>query len=278
MNQQRTVKRLIETRAARDGAGVSIRRIAGTTDLDPFLMLDEFGSDDPNDYIAGFPEHPHRGFETVTYMLAGHMEHRDSVGNHGRLGPGDVQWMTAGRGILHSEMPLQEEGLMRGFQLWVNLPGREKMRAPRYQEIPSADIPTVREAGATVKVIAGTYAGVEGAVRDIPTRPDYLDIHLDADASVTQTPEEGHTALVYVYEGQVSVGEGALDSVPAGRAAVLSAAGEVRLTAVDGPARALLLAGRPLKEPVVQHGPFVMNTREEIQQAIEDFQAGRLTA
>jgi len=252
--------------------------VAGMEQLDPFLMLDEFGSDDPDDYIAGFPEHPHRGFETVTYMLDGYMEHRDSVGNHGRLGPGDVQWMTAGRGIVHSEMPLQEAGLMRGFQLWVNLPARDKMTAPRYQEIASASIPEVREPGVTVKVIAGEHGGVEGAVGEIATNPTYLDIHLDAGARVVQTPEAGHTALVYVYEGQVSIGDDSPATVAAGRAAVLSSAGDVRITALEGPARALLLAGRPLGEPVVQYGPFVMNTREEIEQAIADFQGGRLTA
>jgi len=278
MSEQRVVTRLIETRATRDGAGVNIRRIAGASDLDPFLMLDEFGSDDPDDYIAGFPEHPHRGFETVTYMLAGHMEHRDSVGNHGRLGPGDVQWMTAGRGILHSEMPLQEAGLMRGFQLWVNLPARDKMTAPRYQEISAASIPAVQAPGATVKIIAGEFADVAGAVQDIATNPTYLDIGLDEGAHVAPVLVDGHTAVVYVYEGEVTIGEGSLANVPAGRAAVLSSVGEVHVTAVGGPARALLLAGRPLREPVVQHGPFVMNTREEIVQAIEDFHTGRLTA
>lgn len=278
MDEQRTVKRLVETRSTRDGAGVDIRRIAGDDDMDPFLMLDEFGSDDPDDYIAGFPEHPHRGFETVTYMLAGYMEHRDSVGNHGRLGPGDVQWMTAGRGILHSEMPLQENGLMRGFQLWVNLPSGYKMTAPRYQEIASESVPQVQVSGVTVRVIAGEYQGVEGAVKDIVTKPTYLDIHLEDGASATQGLEDGQTALVYVYDGLLAIGGDDRVHVASGHGAVLSDSGPLTLTAVGGAARALLLAGRPLREPVVQYGPFVMNTREEILQALEDVRAGRLTA
>lgn len=276
MDQHRSVKRVIETRPTRDGAGVHIRRIAGARDMDPFLMLDEFGSDDPDDYIAGFPEHPHRGFETVTYMLAGYMEHRDSVGNHGRLGPGDVQWMTAGKGILHSEMPLQEDGLMRGFQLWVNLPSAHKMTAPRYQEIASDSIPQVQEPGTSVRVIAGEYQGVEGAVRDIVTKPTYLDIHLEDNAGVAQRIEAGHSALVYVYEGLIVIGQDERVHVASGHAAVLSDSGQARLTAVGGSARALLLAAQPLREPVVQYGPFVMNTREEIHQAMEDFEGGRL--
>jgi len=278
MTTMRTIQRLIDTQAVRDGAGVNIRRIAGSPETDPFLMLDEFGSDDPSDYIAGFPEHPHRGFETVTYMLAGHMEHHDSVGNHGRLGPGDVQWMTAGRGIIHSEMPLQEEGLMRGFQLWVNLPSEEKMRAPRYQEIASAEIPLVEEGGVSVKVIAGVHAGVVGAVEDIPTSPTYLDLRLDAGAAVQQSTKQGHTAMVYVYEGQALIGGEANATVSAGCAAVLSSSGEIRISAAGRATRALLLSARPLGEPVVQYGPFVMNSREEIEQAIADFQAGRFAS
>lgn len=277
MHEQRTVKRVIATRPARDGAGVNIRRIAGASDMDPFLMLDEFGSDNPDDYIAGFPEHPHRGFETVTYMLAGYMEHRDSVGNHGRLGPGDVQWMTAGKGILHSEMPLQEQGLMRGFQLWVNLPAAHKMTAPRYQEIARDSIPRVQEADLSVRVIAGEFQGLAGAVRDVATKPTYLDIHLEDDARTFHDPEEGYTVFVYVYEGLVVLGEDERVHVASGHGALLSESGAVTLTAVGGPARVLLLAAQPLREPVVQYGPFVMNTREEIHQAFEDFEAGRLT-
>ncbi len=275
MTQQRTIERIIETRPVRDGAGVNIRRIGGAGDMDPFLMLDEFGSDDPNDYIAGFPVHPHRGFETVTYMLDGYMEHRDSVGNHGRLGPGDVQWMTAGKGILHSEMPLQEDGLMRGFQLWVNLPSEHKMTPPRYQEIASSAIPLVSGDDADVRVIAGQYGGVAGAVQGIATNPTYLDIRLQDEARVSQSLEDGQTSFVYVYEGLVTVGTGESQYVASGHGAVLSSNGEVTVGAVGGPARLLLLAARPIGEPVVQHGPFVMNTREEILTALKDFQSGR---
>ncbi|MCP5156249.1 MAG: pirin family protein [Ectothiorhodospiraceae bacterium] len=268
----RAVRRVVATRPARDGAGVDIRRIAGDPDLDPFLMLDEFGSDDPEGYIAGFPEHPHRGFETVTYMLAGYMEHRDSTGRQGRLGPGDVQWMTAGRGIVHSEMPMQASGRMRGFQLWVNLPAREKMGPPRYQEYAASAIPEVAGDGWRARVIAGTCRGTTGAVSGIATSPTYLDVALASGHAFQQPVDDGHSALVYVYDGEVTIGEA---RVPAGQAAVLTATGQVRVAA-DADASMLVLAGRPLGEPVVQYGPFVMNTREEIQQALDDYRAGRI--
>jgi redox-sensitive bicupin YhaK (pirin superfamily) len=268
------VRRRILTRPARDGAGVNIRRIAGETDLDPFLMLDEFGSDDPDDYLAGFPEHPHRGFETVTYMLAGHMEHRDSVGNHGRIGPGDVQWMTAGRGIVHSEMPAQEAGLMHGFQLWVNLPARDKMIAPRYQEIADGDIPRAPAQDGTVKVIAGEHAGVCGAVTGIATAPTYLDARLERDGVLVRPLDEGHTTLVYVYDGAAAIGRA--HELRAGEMAILDGAGALHAMAVDGAVGLLVLAARPLREPVTQYGPFVMTTSEEIEQAIRDYQSGRL--
>lgn len=276
-DEYRSVEQIIPSRSVTDGAGVSIRRIADSTQLDPFLMLDEFGSDDPDDYIAGFPEHPHRGFETVTYMLAGYMEHRDSAGNQGRLGPGSVQWMTAGRGILHSEMPLQEDGLMRGFQLWVNLPAKDKMKAPRYQELGADEVPVVEHDGTTVKIVAGSYREVLGAVNGIATDPTYLDVSLRPSAAFEHALPDDHTTFVYVFEGQVAIGDVLTrTSVETGCAAVLSRKGAVRVAPDGGTARFLLLAGRPIREPVVQQGPFVMNTRIEIEQAIQDYQSGRL--
>jgi redox-sensitive bicupin YhaK (pirin superfamily) len=262
---------------ASDGAGVKLNRVIGQPalqDLDPFLMLDEFGSDDPKAYIAGFPSHPHRGFETVTYMLAGRMRHRDNKGNEGLLTAGSVQWMTAGRGILHSEMPEQEEGLMQGFQLWLNLPARDKMTAPRYQDIPPERIPVVEAAaGASVKVIAGELAGVRGPVDAGATEPVYLDVRLQPGAAFVAPLPAGHNAFVYVYEGHAEVGEPA-QRLERGRIGVLSAGEGVRLASAEG-ARLILAAGKPLGEPVAKYGPFVMNTADELRQAVADFQAGR---
>jgi redox-sensitive bicupin YhaK (pirin superfamily) len=247
--------------------------------LDPFLMLDAFGSDDADDYIAGFPDHPHRGFETVTYMIAGRMRHRDSAGHEGLLQNGGVQWMTAGRGVVHSELPEQEEGRMEGFQLWLNLPGSDKMRPPGYRDIPSAEIPEVRREGATVRVIAGESQGVAGAVQRAHTEPLYLDLHLDAGATFEQPIPAGHNAFVYVYRGDVEIGDaGAATGVPVQRMAILANGTDrdgVRLQAGPAGARALLIAGRPLNEPIAQYGPFVMNTQAEIFQAVEDFREGR---
>ena len=280
----RSVQRVIESVATSDGAGVKLRRSVGSSQFlrhDPFLMLDEFYSDNPDDYIAGFPSHPHRGFETVTYMLDGHMRHEDSVGNRGDLGPGDVQWMSAARGIIHSEMPQQSEGRMRGFQLWINLPANEKMKDPGYRDIPSDQIPTVDlDNGGQVRVIAGTFAqqGSEtaGAVGGLTTDPLYLDVRLPA-GGVFETPiTPGYNAFLYLYEGDASVGDDgrALDHRSAG---LLSDGDSVRVQASDAEARFLLLAAKPLGEPVVQYGPFVMNTREEIEQAVRDYQSGKLT-
>jgi redox-sensitive bicupin YhaK (pirin superfamily) len=261
--------------AASDGAGVKLNRVIGQPalpDLDPFLMLDEFGSDDPTAYIAGFPDHPHRGFETVTYMLAGRMRHRDNKGNEGLLTAGSVQWMTAGRGIVHSEMPEQEQGLIWGFQLWVNLPAADKMTAPRYQDIPPADIPVVATPnGARVKVIAGQFDGVQGPVQGVTTAPVYLDVELPANTTVDLDLPRDHAGFVYVYEGALSAPE----AVARGELAVLSPGPHLTLAAADAPTRALVVAGRPLKERVVKYGPFVMNSEAEIVQAVEDFQAGR---
>lgn len=287
----RKVTRIVHGMPTSDGAGVKLTRVIGQPqmpDLDPFLMLDEFGTDDPGDYIAGFPEHPHRGFETVTYMLDGRMRHRDNHGHEGILVPGSVQWMTAGRGIVHSEMPEQQEGRMRGFQLWINLPSRDKLTAPKYQEYGPEKIPQAAlDGGARVKVIAGHVAGVSGPIVQPATDPIYLDISLDAGAEFAHELPQGHAAFLYVYEGAMRVGEGgAAATVGAHELAVLGDGDRVQLEGRHGasgerganghaPSRAILVAGRPLKEPVAKYGPFVMNTREELEKAFEDYQRGR---
>jgi redox-sensitive bicupin YhaK (pirin superfamily) len=258
-----------------DGAGVRLRRVIGQpglSELDPFLMLDEFGTDAPADYIAGFPEHPHRGFETVTYMLDGRMRHRDNHGHEGVLVPGSVQWMTAGRGIVHSEMPEQQEGRMRGFQLWLNLPARDKMTEPRYQEFGPERIPVATPApGVSIKVIAGEVGSVKGPISQPATDPTYLDVGLDPGAQYVHTLPEQHSAFMYVFEGAVKAGS---TVVSAGQMAVLGEGAEVRLTG-EKASRAILVAGRPLHEPVARYGPFVMNSREQLIQAVEDFQNGK---
>ncbi|TAL26751.1 MAG: pirin family protein [Aquabacterium sp.] len=282
--QPRGVERQVQGVPTSDGAGVKLTRVLThqlQRRLDPFLMLDAFGTDNPDDYIGGFPDHPHRGFETVTYMIAGRMRHRDSAGNEGLLSNGGVQWMTAGRGIVHSELPEQESGAMEGFQLWLNLPAKDKMTAPGYRDIQSADIPEfTTDAGVQVRVIAGASHGVAGAVQREHTEPLYLDLHLPAGAAFEQALPEGHNAFVYVYRGALRIGG---QEVAAQRMAVLEPGAPldghahfdgVRLQA-EGDTRALLIAGRPLNEPIAQYGPFVMNTNAEIFQAVEDFRAGR---
>lgn len=264
-----------------DGAGVRMTRVIGTPALDhfdPFLLLDEFRSDDPNDYIAGFPDHPHRGFETVTYMLAGRMKHGDNQGNTGLLGPGSVQWMTAGRGIVHSEMPQQEDGLMWGFQLWVNLPASDKMTTPRYQDLQGDQIPEAAVAdGVNARIIAGELAGVAGAVTKVATEPVYFDLHFEAGASMTVPLPELHNAFLYVYEGQMIVGDDAeATTVERGELALLSQGESLALRAGSSASRLIVVAGRPLGEPIARYGPFVMNTQDEIQQAFLDYQAGKL--
>jgi redox-sensitive bicupin YhaK (pirin superfamily) len=272
----RPVNRRLRGQAASDGAGVRLTRVIGTpqlADLDPFLMLDEFGSDKPGDYLAGFPSHPHRGFETVTYMLDGRMRHKDNHGNEGLLTPGSVQWMTAGRGIVHSEMPEQEQGLMRGFQLWVNLPAKDKLCAPQYQEFGADRIPEARPAdGVRVKVIAGRVGEVEGPVRQPATDPVYLDVALDAGAAFGHALPPGHNAFAYVYEGAVDPGDG---EVAMKGDLLVFGAGEAVRFAAKGNARLIVVAGRPLREPVAKYGPFVMNTKEELMQAFVDYQEGR---
>jgi quercetin 2,3-dioxygenase len=276
---EREVLRQVAGEATSDGAGVRLFRVIGgpaLPDLDPFLLLDEFVSDDPHDYIAGFPEHPHRGFETVTYMLAGRMRHADNQGNRGLLEAGSVQWMTAGRGILHSEMPEQEQGLMWGFQLWVNLPAAEKLGPPRYQDIPAAAIPaTVPAAGVRLRIVAGTVGGVTGPVAGVAAQPLYLDIELAGGAGHVLHLPAAHNAFAYCYDGELEVGADAPVAVPRRRLGVLSPGGRLTLRGGRDGARAIVVAGRPFGEPVARYGPFVMNTREEILQAVDDFRSGR---
>ena len=275
----RTLQKVIPSIPASDGAGVQLRRSLGASQLarhDPFLMLDEFYSDDPNDYLAGFPSHPHRGFETVTYMLDGHMQHKDSGGNTGDLGPGDVQWMTAARGLIHSEMPQQTEGRMRGFQLWLNLPAKEKMQPPAYRDIAAREIPSVAIDGGAVKVIAGRFGGTQGAVHGGTTDAHYWDVQLEPGAAFEGALPADHAAFLYAYEGEAFVGDDK-KPLPHRAAGLLSSGDTLRLVAGGSGARVLVLAGKPIGEPVVQYGPFVMNSREEIEQAIADYQAGEFT-
>ena len=285
----RRLLRAIAAQRTSDGAGVSLWRSLGQSPfarLDPFLMLDEFGSDKPGEYIKGFPPHPHRGFQTVTYMLAGHMLHEDHLGNRGHLRAGDVQWMNAGRGIIHSEMPQQESGLMRGFQLWINLPARDKMSPAGYQDIPAASLPVVEDgSGLRAVVVAGEWthggARVTGPVAGLATQPLFVDLALPAGAALSLPLPATHNAFVYVYEGSLTLpaaGGGSAD-LPARHAGVLGEGAGVEAVAGGAGgagARCLLLAARPIGEPVVQYGPFVMNTREEIEQAVRDYQTGRL--
>jgi len=277
VTKPRAVERVIAGQPTSDGAGVKLTRVLTQPlqrRLDPFLMLDAFGTDDPKDYIAGFPNHPHRGFETVTYMIAGRMRHRDNAGHEGLLTNGSVQWMTAGRGIVHSELPEQEDGRMEGFQLWLNLPAKDKLRTPWYRDIATEEIPEVTTGeGVKVRVIAGASHGVEGAMQREVTEPLYLDIELAAGASFAQAIPAGHNAFLYVYRGGVQV-EGT--DVPVQRMAILDNNGGdgVRFTA-PAASRVLLIAGKPLNEPIAQYGPFVMNSNEEIFQAVQDYQNGR---
>lgn len=280
----RRVTRLIAAKPATDGAGVRMKRLQGMPDLrsfDPFLMLDEFKSDDPTAYIGGFPDHPHRGFETVTYLLAGRMRHSDNHGHRGSSGPGGVQWMTAGRGIVHSEMPEQENGLLWGFQLWLNLPATEKMVEAGYRDISAEEIPAIELApGVTGKLIAGHFAETEGpgrAAGAAKTAPVYLDLRLAPGAAVSLPLPESHAGFVYVYDGEAAIGgAGETEAVGAGRLAALSDGASL---AIANPAasetRLLLLAGQRLGEPIVQYGPFVMNSEAEIHAAIDDYRAGR---
>ena len=282
VTQPRAVERVIAGQPTSDGAGVKLTRVLTQPlqrRLDPFLMLDAFGTDNPQDYIGGFPDHPHRGFETVTYMIAGRMRHRDSAGHEGLLSNGGVQWMTAGRGVVHSELPEQEDGRMEGFQLWLNLAAKDKMRAPWYRDIQSAEIPEFTTAeGVKVRAIAGRSHGVAGAMQREVTEPTYLDLELPAGASFAHALPASHNAFVYVYRGALTIGE---TEVPVQRMAILANRGQTDGGEADGvvlkareATRALLIAGKPLGEPIAQYGPFVMNTNDEIFQAVKDFQSG----
>ncbi|HUJ01178.1 MAG TPA: pirin family protein [Usitatibacter sp.] len=279
--RSRAVERVMAGVPTSDGAGVKLTRVLTQPlqrRLDPFLMLDAFGTDDPEDYIAGFPDHPHRGFETVTYMIAGRMRHRDSAGHEGLLQNGGVQWMTAGRGVVHSELPEQEQGRMEGFQLWLNLPARDKMRAPWYRDFQAADIPVATTPeGVTVRIIAGESHGVKGAMQREVTEPLYLDLEIPEGARFAQPIAAGHNAFVYVYRGELGI-EGT--AVAAQRMALLANAPDADgvILHATKPSRALLIAGRPLREPIAQYGPFVMNTEGEIRRAILDYQAGLFTS
>lgn len=280
MTQYRKLAGQTEGVAASDGAGVKMRRLIGhhtVEALDPFLMLDHFHSDNPDDYIAGFPSHPHRGFETVTYMMAGRMRHKDNKGHEGVIEPGGVQWMTAAGGIVHSEMPEQEDGLMSGFQLWINLPRDEKMKPAGYQEFSPDHIPVDSREGAELRVVTGTTSrGVSGPVTDVATDPFFAEIRLQPNATLEESLPEGHTVMLAVYDGQiVTEGEKGDEAIAKGRLGVFGPGQAVKLTAGAEGATALLIAGKPIGEPVAWGGPFVMNSEGEVRQAALDFQQGR---
>jgi len=273
MDKKRVINRLIAGQSTTDGAGVNLTRIIGSPELnmlDPFLLLDEFGSDNPDDYIAGFPPHPHRGFETITYMLNGKWQHKDSAGNEGKLGDGSVQWMTAGRGIIHSEMPIQTDGLARGFQLWLNLPKVKKMIEPAYQDIESEQIPSVESEAGKIKVISGKYNGVVGPGKS-HTPVLILDIQMNENSESSIPVEDGWNAFGFVYDGEVRAGE----TISKGQLAVFEKEGMVYLKSGDVKAGIYFAAGEPLNEPIARGGPFVMNTRGEILQAFSDYEAGK---
>jgi redox-sensitive bicupin YhaK (pirin superfamily) len=279
-SEARKIQRLITGMPATDGAGVKLVRVIGQPalmELDPFLLLDAFRSDNPDDYIAGFPPHPHRGFETVTYLLEGRMRHKDNAGNEGVIEPGGIQWMTAGKGIVHSEMPEQENGRLEGFQLWVNLPAAHKMAEPLYQEHSANRIPTETRPATSIKVISGkTSKGTTGPITQPLTDPLYLDVSLEASTNFNEPLPVGHNAFVYVIQGSVNLGngKGETSAVSRDQLAVLGQGDCVNLQSQDQPARFLLIAGKPLGEPVARSGPFVMNTQVELQQAFRDYQNG----
>lgn len=281
VSEQKTIVKVVRGMPTSDGAGVSLTRIIGQPDLprlDPFLMLDFFGSDNPGEYIAGFPPHPHRGFQTVTYMLAGKMRHKDSVGNEGVIDAGGIQWMNAGRGIIHEEMPEQEEGLLQGFQLWVNLPAKEKMSAPNYQDIQPDSVPNVQIQNASVKVLAGEVDGVKGPVRTTAVAPTFLDIDLKS-GQCDIALKSNEAAFLYVYEGNITVGKGdqaQKTMLESGELGVLSQQGTRLSFSSEKGAKIIVVSGKPINEPIVQYGPFVMNSQQEIVQAFNDYQSGVL--
>jgi len=281
VSEHKTIVKVVRGMPTSDGAGVSLTRIIGQPDLprlDPFLMLDFFGSDNPGEYIAGFPPHPHRGFQTVTYMLAGKMRHKDSVGNEGVIDAGGIQWMNAGRGIIHEEMPEQEEGLLQGFQLWVNLPAKEKMSAPNYQDIQPDSIPTVQIQNASVKVLAGEVDGVKGPVKTTAVAPTFLDIDLK-NGQCDIALKSNEAAFLYVYEGNITVGKGdqaQKNMLESGELGVLSQQGTRLSFSSEKGSKIIVVSGKPINEPIVQYGPFVMNSQQEIVQAFNDYQSGVL--
>ncbi|MDB5816305.1 MAG: Pirin-related protein [Rhodocyclales bacterium] len=292
VTRSRAVERLVQGQATSDGAGVKLTRVLSQNlqrRLDPFLMLDAFRNENPEDYMGGFPDHPHRGFETVTYMLAGRMRHHDNTGNQGLLGPGGAQWMTAGSGLIHSELPEQEDGLMEGFQLWLNLPAKNKMIAPFYRDIPAEHIPEFSTAdGVTVRVIAGESHGIKGAVARPDTEPLYLDVHLPAGTRFSQKLPAAHNAFLYTYRGEAIVGAGSATAASPAVNGKAVADRHMAILANDGgdgivieavvPTRVILIAGQPLNEPIAQYGPFVMNTAQEIQQTLQDYRDGKFEA
>ncbi len=273
---QRSIQQIVPALAITEGAGVTVHRTLGTPrlrHLDPFLLLDHFASNDPDDYIAGFPDHPHRGFITLTYMLDGHMEHRDSMGNRGDLRAGGIQWMKAASGVIHSEMPQQIDGLMRGFQLWINLPASEKMSDPQYQEFSAGQLPTVEHGGVRVKIISGEYSGRRGPIDDPHTQVQYLDVSLPPKTPFTHHVNDSATVFLYPFEGSLLIGNTTIETHAL---AALGPGDEIAVTAGSRGARFILLSGRPLREPIMQYGPFVMNTEQEIRQAFEDYRSDRL--
>jgi redox-sensitive bicupin YhaK (pirin superfamily) len=272
----RNAQRIIQTTEVSEGAGVTVHRSIGTPalrNLDPFLMLDHFGSDEPGEYIAGFPDHPHRGFNTFTYMLDGHMLHQDSMGNKGDLRSGGAQWMKAGSGVIHSEMPQQNEGLMRGFQLWINLPAKDKMSSPAYQEYSPEALPVVETNGAHVRVLLGEYQGVAGPIKDPLTQVEYYDIAINGGQTFEHAIRCDLNSFIYLYEGTVHINGQAISTHSL---VVLGEGEQVEITAGAQNARFILVAGKPIGEPIVQYGPFVMNTQTEIHQAMADYRDGTL--
>jgi hypothetical protein len=273
----RKIANIIEPQAVVEGAGVRLKRSIGTRTLDyldPFLLLDHFQSKNPADYEAGFPLHPHRGIETVTYLLAGAVRHRDSVGNAGEIGPGDLQWMSAGRGLLHEEMPQVRPEGVAGFQLWVNRPKQQKMSAPRYQNISANEIPRIERDGATLRVIAGSVDRVTGPISGIAAEPTYLDVALAPGGSFTQPVPRGHSAFAYVFEGEARFGVDDKVIVTAPKLVVWDDGDSIEVRADKNPVRFLLVSGAPLNEPIARYGPFVMNTQEEIEQTLRELQQG----
>ncbi len=278
MAKTRRLEKVLRSKPAIEGAGVHLRRAFGFHEVplfDPFLMLDDFGSEDPRDYILGFPWHPHRGIETVTYVLEGEVDHEDSLGNKGRIGPGDVQWMTAGNGIIHQEMPQNYLGRLRGLQLWVNLPAAHKMMDPRYRDVRQADIPVASPApGVTVKVVCGSIGQTRGPVRDLIVEPEYLDVQLEPGTVFVHPTKSGHRVLAYVLEGQGIFAPGTTRPTGRGELALYGEGGEVRVESGQAGARFLFLAGRPLQEPVAWYGPIVMNTEAELDLAFREYRGG----